>query len=944
MKQIRLLSIALFALMTSVAAQTRYVDSRNSTGTTPFGSYEGTMENVDLRNQNLNIVIPLFTLKGRNGLDYSVVTHYNSTYHTWKPIPDDFTPPTYELVWVGGPDAYFQLKPSATLSYQDEIYLDGGTELHTNRYILTDIDGTRHEFGVQPSAGDVYGGTCNNLETFRTTDSSHMKLQEIVDKMHVVIYQKDGTQLDFSTTTLGWNYKLNWIRDTNGNKITFQYNVPKVGYTCGYLVTDTLGREVCFRYSTGNEEVLVKEYDGNESIYRITNRTSSTSQIQLPGGDTNSALRYALQYQTTNQLCDPDNYCTTAYGPEYKLDVITYPTGGTTNYDWELGTSIGESPQRIYQKLVNAQDGQGNGTWKYERGASTKVTRPDNTYSLHYFSPLPGFGTAEKEDKVEYYESGGIKKRTIEKTWDQRFGDPRVTETKITLENNYQSKTVQVYDQQGYSSALGNLTNGNILETWEYGWGSGAPGALVRKAIRTFLNTTSYNVSNLHILDRITDESVYDSASVKKAQTTYTYDNYTSPRTLLSASGVVQHDTASFGTGYTTRGNLYRIGRWLNSPSSTLYTYFRYDICGNVREETDPRGYTSMINYNSTYQFAYPYWLEDAAGFDTYREYFFDNTNKRGFGYLKRDTDINNNQTDYTYDLSGRIKTISYPDGGLVTNYYSDREPSSFKSSSSTPPKMKSQIRIDTGLDRVEVTGFDGLGRIQSRGVSNGSQQDWVWTKFDTTGRPWQTSNPRTLLLGSSADLPVVGDFNKWTTNDYDALDRVKKITTQDGQFVTINYSGYQKTVIDQASMQRRVNYDALGRISTALEPNPDSANPDDFGTGCLGTGCTTSYSYDVLDNLIGVSQGTQTRSFVYDSLSRLTSETNPESGTTTYTYDSNSNLTRKTDARSVQTNYNSYDVINRPASISYSDRTPTVTFTYDSTLVTNGKGRRTGM
>jgi hypothetical protein len=50
-----------------------------------------------------------------------------------------------------------------------------------------------------------------------------------------------------------------------------------------------------------------------------------------------------------------------------------------------------------------------------------------------------------------------------------------------------------------------------------------------------------------------------------------------------------------------------------------------------------------------------------------------------------------------------------------------------------------------------------------------------------------------------------------------------------------------------------------------------------------------------------------QTRSFVYDSLKRLTSATNPEtsangvqSGTISYAYDANSNLTQKTDARGV--------------------------------------------
>ena len=65
-----------------------------------------------------------------------------------------------------------------------------------------------------------------------------------------------------------------------------------------------------------------------------------------------------------------------------------------------------------------------------------------------------------------------------------------------------------------------------------------------------------------------------------------------------------------------------------------------------------------------------------------------------------------------------------------------------------------------------------------------------------------------------------------------------------------------------------------------------------------------TSYGYNALDNLTRVTQGAQTRTFAYDSLSRLTSAANPESGAIAYTYDNNGNLTQRTDARGVVTAY----------------------------------------
>ena len=89
------------------------------------------------------------------------------------------------------------------------------------------------------------------------------------------------------------------------------------------------------------------------------------------------------------------------------------------------------------------------------------------------------------------------------------------------------------------------------------------------------------------------------------------------------------------------------------------------------------------------------------------------------------------------------------------------------------------------------------------------------------------------------------------------------------------------------------------------------------------------------------MNQGVQTRTFSYDSLSRLTQAVNPESGTIGYSYDANGNLTSKTDARTITTAY-VYDALNRVTQRSYSGEsgytTPTVSYFYDN--LTNAKGR----
>jgi RHS repeat-associated protein len=130
-----------------------------------------------------------------------------------------------------------------------------------------------------------------------------------------------------------------------------------------------------------------------------------------------------------------------------------------------------------------------------------------------------------------------------------------------------------------------------------------------------------------------------------------------------------------------------------------------------------------------------------------------------------------------------------------------------------------------------------------------------------------------------------------------------------------------------------------------------------------------TLYAYDPLGNLLRVDQkGSapsdssqwRTRTFVYDSLSRLLTATNPESGTITYAYDNDSELLQKTSPAPNQTGTLTqtvsycYDALRRVTGKAYAQQncpltSPVATYFYDQSssnglTVTNGIGRRTGM
>jgi YD repeat-containing protein len=133
----------------------------------------------------------------------------------------------------------------------------------------------------------------------------------------------------------------------------------------------------------------------------------------------------------------------------------------------------------------------------------------------------------------------------------------------------------------------------------------------------------------------------------------------------------------------------------------------------------------------------------------------------------------------------------------------------------------------------------------------------------------------------------------------YDPLNRVSQVT--DGGGGTTKYTYTENDVLvavtpapsGENAKQWQYEYDSLRRLTSVCEIT--SAQ----GSGTCGqnnpvTGYWTKYTYNPLGQITGVTQNsqsssTQTRSYSYDLLGRLISETNPESGTVTYQYDTSS-------------------------------------------------------
>lgn len=392
----------------------------------------------------------------------------------------------------------------------------------------------------------------------------------------------------------------------------------------------------------------------------------------------------------------------------------------------------------------------------------------------------------------------------------------------------------------------------------------------------------------------------------------------------------LSYDGAAYGTA-PIKGNITSQSVWNDLANQWITSSQTYTTpYGNLDTKIDPRGNETRFFYDDLTH-ALPTRVvvdpENGSGTQTTTTAYDFST-----GAVISQTDVNGNTStiDYTNQLLnaadpfGRPGVTIGPDQGGGLNH---RVKTIYGDSARTVTVLADLHAEGDGLLKSQTLS-DMLGRtIETRRYETASAYIAVRKSFDTANRLQRTSTPFRA-----------GEALLWTTTASDVLGRVISVTTPDSAVVGTSYSGNTVTVTDQADKQRKSVTDALGRLKEVYEdPN--------------GLNYLTSYSYDALDNLTTVIQGSQTRTFVYDSLKRLVSATNPESGTICYGtvvssncqpngYDANGNLVYKTDARGILSTY-AYDALNRNTSVDYSNTdtiNPDITRTYDT--ATNGKGR----
>jgi RHS repeat-associated protein len=829
------------------------------------------------------------------------------------------------------------------LGRQTPCYVD-------NDYVFNDAGGGRHSFrmDIALTAGQACRGYVSHLQG---SDPQFQATLTAPPSETATLTDNDGTFYQF--TSPGTNYASDdageyysalpaYVQDRNGNQITITDDGNGA-----FSYQDTAGRTVLSSSgfgATGNT-VTVSSVSGNYSLtwqpFSLNPPQPGSTQI---GNDSycfapgqGSAGGQNQPRITSITLPNQTSY-TFDYDSTFGLTQhIYYPSGGYIRYAWgwnpraeyavypdSNGSSSGcqytyDTPALLHRYVsfdgvneVLEQDFSYTTNWNYPDWSSktTTVTTTVKTVSNGALQTIGSYTTAYTygfvyavqnyyqysqfgrdipvEASIVYGDYSGSTLETVTKAWYNLY---QLSDETVALAGGNTPTKKTHYNYNSYACAA------SISEKDEYDYGPGAPGALLRKTLYTYGDP----FTGTGICDRPTSVTTQDGSGDQIAQTNYTYDGTTPTAT----SGITGHVALPSGTP---RGNATTVSAWLNTTGGYLSTTYTYEDTGQVLSKTDPLQNTTYYSYTDSFtsgsppgpthayltQITYPPTV-NAQHVESFSYSYAD-------GQLTVSTDENQQSTQFAYaDALDRLTSITYPDGGQTTYGYWN------------VCGHPSQTAISPNY--TETASLDGICNVTQTAITSDPQgNDYTNTTYTGLGQVRTVSNPYRTTSDTSYGL---------TTTSYDGIGRTVQVTYSDGSAATTSFSANSYTVTDPAGVQRTVVSDALARLTSVTE-NPSGLN------------YSTSYTYDALNDLLTVNQGGQTRTFTYDSLKRLLSASNPESGTTSYSYDADSNMLTRQDARGIVTTY-AYDALNRTTSKTYTDGTPTAHFAYDEASVTLG-------
>jgi len=837
----------------------------------------------------------------------------------------------------------------------------------------------RHSGKVLQVANGSYSPGVNLQQWSYTGGANQQWLFTPISTQTLTVRGSDGTQFTFTHVTVNNEYRCTEIKDRNGNYISATYDA-----TNGHLqtITDTLGRVITFvYYPDGNLQVIRQTWAGANHDWATFNYGSVTVAPQFGGGllvngPNNNSVTVLTQVTLADGSYFTFNY-NAAFGQVNRINHYAADNHLLAYTSYNVDASAGQTDcPRFTERRDWAQNWNGDtdgvavaseeAVTAYAVAADnswSKVTFPDLTIYKEFFATTgwqTGLTTSTKNFASATDETNNAPRKWTTVAWTQ-------DDVNLTYPKNPRVIEINIYDAEGNRKRVtidyGAYASYSLpYEVSEY---AADATTIIRRTIK------DYNLGNAYIDRRIiglvSAVNVVDQATgAYVSKTTFDYD-WAGEYLAAMPQAATQHDATNYGVAFVTgRGNLSAVSRWdvtdINNAAKAIQQHrIGYNAAGSTIFERDALGHQTSIGYadsfsdgvNHTPTFAYPTALTDAEGFQSLIKYNFD------FGAVtwRQTPSPNAGQApptvSFTYDSVGRIQRVTndvnsgytervYPNTMTEVNQFTTIDPNSIPAN-------------NVSLRAFATTLLDGAGRVRARASDHPGSTGLYsgqYLIYNNMEQLIQQSNPTETTINWEATgddvyvSPTQGGW-RYTQQAYDWKGRPTQTINTDGTTRNITYGGCGcaggevATLTDEHGRQRRLTKDTLGRLWKVEELHWDAS-----------VYATTTYTYNVRDQISLSSQAGQSRSFAYDGYGRLQSRTTPEQGTTTYSYNSDDTANIVTDARGAKSIF-SYNPRHLVSSVSYDlsgvisgqnvAATPSVYFGYDAagnrTSMTDGLG-----
>ncbi len=357
---------------------------------------------------------------------------------------------------------------------------------------------------------------------------------------------------------------------------------------------------------------------------------------------------------------------------------------------------------------------------------------------------------------------------------------------------------------------------------------------------------------------------------------------------------------------------------------------------GNLTSVSAPEIPTAVV-YKPLGALSSPYPTRVTYGTGSDQRVFSYEWNYKTGNLISWTDDDNSVTTSYLYDGLGRRTSESQAGSRKTITEYDD---------SNLRVTEKRDLDVFGDGKLRTITHYDALGRVTLVRTNDGPEM------LDSTDEKWievrtdhKNLSGGQMTISSTPYRQETDPTVEWTCVQQDSIGRTKAIGVFKGSArpasctATANRTGLTEFSYDRnmtritekapdGDVVRDEVRDALGRLTEVTE---------DPGAGNLAY--NTAYTYDPLDNLLTVTQGIQTRTFVYSSLSRLRSADTPESALTRYVYPPASNWNLETRSSGIEEVGGvetirvvatfAYDTLKRETGRTYSDGTPALGRSY---------------